>query len=232
MFQILDIGNTHTRIANWDEGKFSSITVVDTAELTANGCDFLKYPAAAACVCPEIKKLLEPCGINFISALNQQSQVDFSLVDRNTLGADRVANAAALAEFYELPGAVIDCGTAITLELVDENRRFAGGAIAPGRALMRNGLALGTSQLPKSGLLENIPDAPGRNTIDAIGFGVGRGVVGVVRELALAAKEFLPLKTLILTGGDAGYFRQCLPDAIVPGVEFTLHGVRLAAGIK
>ncbi|MBQ9087308.1 MAG: type III pantothenate kinase [Lentisphaeria bacterium] len=232
MFQILDIGNTHTRIANWDNGKFSDIEVVDTAELAAKGCDFLKYPAAAACVCREVRKQLDACGINFISALNQKSQVDFSLVDCSTLGADRVANAAALAEFYELPGAVIDCGTAITLELVDSDKRFVGGAIAPGRALMRNGLALGTSLLPKSGLLENIPDAPGRNTLDAIGFGVGRGVVGVVRELAMAAKEFMPLKTLILTGGDAEYFRQCLPEAIVPGVEFTLHGVRLAAGIK
>lgn len=232
MFQILDIGNTHTRVADWHDGKFGEVVVVDTAELAAKGCGFLKHPAAAACVCPEVRKLFENCGINFISALNQQSQVDFSSVDCSTLGADRVANAAALAEFYELPGAVIDCGTAITLELVDENKRFSGGAIAPGRALMRDALALGTSQLPKSGLLETVPEQPGCNTIDAIGFGVAHGVVGVVRELAEAAKAHFQLKTLILTGGDAEFFRRHLPEAIVPGMEFTLHGVRLAAGIK
>ena len=138
MFQILDIGNTHTRIAFWDNGEFISIKVVDTA--TLDRCEFSSIPAAAACVCAEVRKKLDGCGINFISALNQRSEVDFSLVDCSTLGADRVANAAALAEFYPLPGAVIDCGTAITLELVDENRRFAGGAIAPGRALMRSSL--------------------------------------------------------------------------------------------
>lgn len=230
MFQILDIGNTHTRIAFWDNGEFISIKVVDTA--TLDRCEFSSIPAAAACVCAEVRKKLDGCGINFISALNQRSEVDFSLVDCSTLGADRVANAAALAEFYPLPGAVIDCGTAITLELVDENRRFAGGAIAPGRALMRSSLARGTSLLPESGLLEAIPDKPGCNTIDAIGFGVGCGAKGVVRELAEAAKKHLNIKTLILTGGDAEFFRPVLPDAIVPGVEFTLHGVRLAAGIK
>ena len=230
MFQILDIGNTHTRIAIWDNGKFTSIKVVDTATLDC--CNFSSLPAAAACVCADVRRKLELCGINFISALNQKSAVDFSLVDCTTLGADRVANAAALAEFYPLPGAVIDCGTAITLELVDENKRFVGGAIAPGRALMRSSLARGTSLLPESGLLDAIPDDPGRNTIDAIGFGVGCGAKGIVRELADAAKRHLNIKTLILTGGDAEFFHPVLPDAILPGIEVTLHGVRLAAGVE
>lgn len=229
MFHILDIGNTHTRIAVWENGAFSSVRIVDTAELK---CPFTELPAAAACVCAGIRKRLENSGINFISALNQKSKVDFSLVDCSTLGADRVANAAALAEYYPLPGAVIDCGTAITLELVDEKCRFAGGAIAPGRALMRAGLARGTSQLPESVVLAEIPGAPGRNTIDAIGFGVGRGALGVVKEFAEAAREALNIRTLILTGGDARFFQDVLPDAIVPGQEFTLHGVRLAAGVK
>ena len=229
MFHILDIGNTHTRIAVWENGKFTSVRIMDTADLK---CPFTELPAAAACVCAEIRKRLENSGINFISALNQRSKVDFSLVDCSTLGADRVANAAALAEFYPLPGAVIDCGTAITLELVDEKCRFAGGAIAPGRALMRKSLAIGTSQLPQSLLLNEIPEHPGCNTIDAIGFGVGRGALGVVRELAAAAREHLDIKTLILTGGDAEFFRAAVPEAIVPGQEFTLHGVRLAAGIQ
>ena len=230
MFQVLDIGNTHTRIAIWEDGKFTSINVVDTAALDC--CNFSSVPTVAACVCAEVRQKLEKCGIFFISALNQKSDVDFSLIDRSTLGADRVANAAALAEFYPLPGAVIDCGTAITLELVDEHKRFAGGAIAPGRALMRSSLAKGTSLLPESGLLEAIPTTPGRNTLDAIGFGVGCGAKGVVRELAEAARQHLNIKTLILTGGDADFFRPVLPSAIVPSVEFTLQGVRLAAGVK
>ena len=230
MFQVLDIGNTHTRIAVWENGAFSPVKVVNTAELECS-C-FSDTPAVAACVCAELKTRLENCGITFISSLNQKSKVDFSPVDCSTLGADRVANAAALAEFYPLPGAVIDCGTAITLELVDENCRFVGGAIAPGRALMRSALARGTSQLPESVVLAEIPADPGRNTIDAIGFGVGRGALGVVREFANAAREALNIRTLILTGGDAQFFKEALPEAIVPGPEFTLHGVRLAAGVK
>ena len=65
------------------------------------------FPRVAACVYPAEKDRLQDAGIEFISALNQHSKVDFSLVDGSTLGADRVANAVAAAEFYPLPAAVI-----------------------------------------------------------------------------------------------------------------------------
>ena len=230
MFQILDIGNTHARIAIWENGAFSSVRMINTSDLD---CSFFDgTPAVAACVCAEVKKRLEKCNIDFISARNQKSDVDFSPVDTSSLGADRVANAVALAEYYPLPGVVIDCGTAITMEIVDEKKRFVGGAIAPGRALMRASLARGTSLLPDSSLLTAVPEEPGRNTIDAIGFGVGNGALGVVRELVDAARRHWNIKTLILAGGDAEFFRRALPDALLPGMEFTLHGVRLAAGIR
>ena len=231
MIRILDIGNTHTRIADWDGEKFCQWRVIDT-DSVAEEYQEPDFPAAAACVCPEVQMALEGRGIRFISALSQESEVDFHLIDRKTIGADRVANAIALAEFFPLPGAVIDCGTAITLELVDEQKRFVGGAIAPGRSLMRRSLALGTAQLPETALLNEVPELPGCNTQDAIGFGVGRGAIGVVRELADAAKKMFDLKTLILTGGDAAFFHQALPEAKVCTEEFTLHGVRIAAGFR
>ena len=62
MFQILDIGNTHTRIAIWENGKFTSIKVVDTATLDC--CNFSSIPTVAACVSAEVRKKLENCGID------------------------------------------------------------------------------------------------------------------------------------------------------------------------
>lgn len=231
MLRVLDIGNTHTRIADWDGRVFSGQQVIDTGDF----CRYFRmpdFPVVAACVCPQIKAELSGSGIIFVTALENSGVVDFSLVDRTTLGADRVANAVALAELYPLPGAVIDCGTAITLEMVDEDRRFIGGAIAPGRALMRHSLETGTAQLPKTRLLEHIHRNPGKNTVDAIGLGIVSAAVGVVKELANVARENMDLKTLILTGGDAAFFHEALPEATMCNEEFTLHGVRLAAALK
>ncbi len=225
MLEILDIGNTFTRIAKWDGGEFVDLRRLPTGEFPAGKGDCRRI---AGCVFPEEKERLKDSGIEFISALEQYSKVDFSLVDCSTLGADRVANAIAAAELYPLPAAVIDCGTAVTLEVVDEQYRFAGGAIAPGRKLLRKALASGTAQLPEIPLADGIPGEIGCNTVDAIHFGVDAGIVGMVREwLTLLRKRYSGL-TVILTGGDAGFLKPAFPEAIMADEYFTLNGIRLA----
>ncbi len=228
MLQILDIGNTFTRIALWDGGDFCDLRRLPTGEL--DNLPASTYPRVAACVYPPAKALLKKADIDFISALNHHSKVDFSLVDGTTLGADRVANAIAAAEFYQLPAAVIDCGTAVTMEVIDKKCRFAGGAIAPGRKLLRKALHTGTAQLPDVPLAENMPVSIGRNTVDAITFGTDAGIVGTVHQwLTLLHRDF-PNLTVILTGGDAGFLASEFPEAIVADEFFTLHGIRLAGG--
>ncbi len=227
MVELLDIGNTFTRIAQWDGNRIRSLHRVLTADFSGTGT---ALPQVAACVCPAVKARLHNSGIRFISALDHDSGVDFSAVDRATLGADRVANAIALAELYELPGVVIDCGTAITMEIVDEKKRFLGGAIAPGRRLMRQALHCGTAQLPEAAMSDVIPERAGCNTADAIKFGVDRGCVGVIREFIAQANRMMPVKTVILTGGDAPYFAPEIPGAISADDTFTLTGIRIAGG--
>jgi type III pantothenate kinase len=227
MLEVWDIGNTFTRIAIWDGGEFTVLRRLPTVELTAAADNI---PRAAACVCPAVREKLSGSGIKFISAVDQHSKVDFSLMDCSTLGADRVANAIAAAEFYRLPAAVIDCGTAITLEVIDKEYRFVGGAIAPGRKLLRQALANGTAQLPAIPLKNDIPEFIGRNTVEAIRFGVDTGIIGVVREWLDRVKETYPDLTVILTGGDAGYLASSFPEAVLSDEYFTLHGIRVAAG--
>lgn len=227
MVDILDIGNTFTRIARWDGNKIRSLRRVATADFSGTEPGI---PAVAACVRPDVKKRLQNAGIKFISALDQASEVDFSAVDCRTLGADRVANAVALAALYPLPGVVIDCGTAITVEIVDEHKCFRGGAIAPGRKLMRQSLHCGTGQLPEVPLTGETPSLPGCNTVDAIRFGVDCGMVGMIREYLERINKIHPLQTVLLTGGDAAILKNEIPGAIIAGDEFTLTGIRIAGG--
>ncbi len=227
MVELLDIGNTYTRIAQWDGSEIRSLHRVLAADFSGTSGNM---PQVAACVCPAVGKRLSGSGIRFISALDHDSAVDFSGVDCSTLGADRVANAIALAELYELPGVVVDCGTALTLEIVDAQKRFLGGAIAPGRRLMRQALHCGTAQLPEVEISGRVPEKAGRNTAEAICFGIDCGSVGMIKELIACVKKYMPVKSVVLTGGDAGFFAPEFPGAIIADNTFTLTGIRIAGG--
>lgn len=227
MLTLLNIGNTHTQVGIYHDGEIELQAPLATAELTWGKLP-QNYPVAAASVVPAISRRLAGHGIFFLSAQTCDGLIDFSLVDSSTLGADRVANAIAAAAFYPLPALIVDCGTAITIEIVDEQRRFLGGAIAPGRKLMRKILSCGTAQLPEVPFPESLPDHPGRNTVEAIQFGVDRGAIGLVRELLTASRTNIPIKSYLVTGGDAALFAAALPELTPTPPDFTLQGIRLA----
>ena len=225
---LLDIGNTHTRIARNEGETVRILRTIPTAELTAEMLPD-DGPIAAASVCPSAAERLSSRNVNFIDAGNCRGLVDFSSYT-GMLGADRVANAVAAAEYYPLPALVIDCGSAITWEMVNAERKFAGGAIAPGRRLMRAALCRGTAQLPEVEMASSLPDGWGFDTAESIRWGVDAGALGMVRELTVRLGSAAGLRSIILTGGDAGFFAAEFPNWRLAPADFTLQGVRLAAG--
>src|SRR5262249_57705537 len=65
-----------------------------------------------------------------------------------SIGADRLANAAAVAELYGCPAIVVDFGTAVTFDVVSERRAYLGAVIAPGLYAMTSFLYQRTTLLP------------------------------------------------------------------------------------
>ena len=216
---LLNIGNTHTQIAESDGSTIGVIRCVPTASLTAAVIG--GRTAAVASVVPEAAARFEGSGAFFLKReMAAACGLDLSLVDASTLGMDRLANAIELRSRH-LPAAALDAGTAITLEYVDADGRFRGGAIAPGRRLMRRSLAAGTAQLPDLPLLDTMPGSPGTDTRSSIGFGIDRGVIGMVRSWL----ETIPEAAVYAVGGDAAFFLKAMPDLIDGGDDFTLRGL-------
>ena len=233
MIVVVNIGNTYSRAELWNGEHFEPLFRVETMRFDPNVLP-AGIPTVAATVVPEVKCRPGAERIRFIDARNCGNFIDFTQVDTSTLGADRVANAIALAEFHELPAIAVDCGTAITLEIVDAERVFRGGAIAPGRRLMRRALAQGTAQLPEIPFSTELPERAGNGTVESIRFGVDRGAVGLVRELVEAAAQpygGVGSMRVIATGGDAPFFAAALPFLELAPEEFTHHGIRLAGGV-
>ena len=124
MLTLLNIGNTHVGSARCDGAEFRLCGVAGTAEFDPAGLP-PEDRIAVASVVPELSRriaALRPDAF-FLSAATSSGLLDFSRVDPSTLGADRIANAIAAAEFHPLPAMVIDCGSAITIELIDTGRR-------------------------------------------------------------------------------------------------------------
>ena len=227
---LCNIGNTHTACCLWNGSKMNKLFSVETGSFDVSMIP-QGMPVAAACVVPEVRRKLESeRDIFWVSSSNCSGKLDFSLVNASTLGADRVANAIALTESVPLPALVVDCGTAVTIEIVDENRCFRGGAIAPGRLLMRKALFNGTAQLPDIPLSDSAPDAAGVDTLSSMCFGIDRGAVGLVRQLIACCCAQYGIRRCVAVGGDADFFLNAVPELEKADEFFTFHGIRIAYG--
>jgi type III pantothenate kinase len=122
------------------------------------------------------------------------------------VGIDRLLAALAADRLRQRGRAaiVVDLGTAITVDLVDTDGAFAGGAILPGIATSARALADQTDALPQVTLefLDKPPAALGKSTVPAIESGIYWGAIGAIRELVAqlsAPFQFRP--DLFITGG-------------------------------
>jgi type III pantothenate kinase len=148
-----------------------------------------------------------------------------------SIGADRLANAAAVSELYGYPAIVVDFGTAVTFDVVSAAGDYVGGVIAPGLEAMTNFLYQRTALLPKLTLREPA-SAIGKTTRAAMMSGAVLGYRGLVREiLARLTAENFPRKKprMIATGGYAQLIARKLPEIEAVHPNLTLEGLRIIA---
>ena len=151
-----------------------------------------------------------------------------------TIGADRLANAAAVADLYGSPAIVVDFGTAVTFDIVSVQRNYIGGVIAPGLESMTSFLYQRTALLPKLSLKEP-RSTVGRSTIDAMRSGAVIGYRGLVREIIARIKaERFPREKVhvIATGGYADLIAARLREIDAVHPNLTLEGLRIVANLN
>lgn len=244
MLLLLDIGNTHTHVA-WTKGTGISrqreILTASWFEETA-GDQLQKLlgkqipTAAALCsVVPGATTLarnlihdrwklptfelthltVSPLGINYPRPA--------------TIGPDRLANALAAFTLFPTPVVVVDFGTAVTFDVVDQSGSYAGGIIAPGLSAMTDYLHEKTALLPRI-KLKNISGWIGKSTEQAMLIGAVHGYRGLIRELIAGLGKALKAEklTVLATGGYASLMVDALPgiDRVMPNL--TLEGLRIA----
>jgi len=143
------------------------------------------------------------------------------------VGADRVANTAAVQKLYGGPAIVADLGTATTFDVVSKDGEYLGGAIAPGLGISADALVRRTAKLPKVEL-EMPSSAIGRNTVHAMQSGLVLGYLGLVKELVARLSEEVPGEPkVIATGGMAEIVSEWTQVIDIVSPRLTLEGLRI-----
>ena len=169
-----------------------------------------------------------PC---FIRATNQAAGVTNAYREPGALGADRWAAIVAAHHETENPVCVIDCGTAITLDVVDAAGRHLGGLIAPGLAMMRRSLVKETAAIgPIPDGADGLPPLFSRNTTEGVNNGVmhmaGALIDRVTEEAAAGCGRNLEA---VITGGDAERLLPLLRRTPRYDRHLVLKGIALIA---
>lgn len=131
-----------------------------------------------------------------------------------TLGCDRIAVAVAANALYPAQNVlVIDCGTAITYEVITSDAQYMGGAISPGVNLRFKSLNMFTAKLPLLTFNTNHL-LVGATTEECIWAGVQNGVIAEIDGYIDALQKKYSHLEVILTGGDAKSFVNKLKNRI------------------
>jgi type III pantothenate kinase len=235
-FVLVDISNSFTKVAFSNRERLGRSFRLPTSELTATslhkllGARKVRH-AVVASVVPSrnravAKVLPEPvCWVSHKIPLG----VGIDYPKPETIGADRLANAAAALALYGSPAIVVDFGTAVTFDVISPAGSYAGGVIAPGLNAMTDYLHRRTALLPRVRLREP-RQAIGRSTAEAMRSGAIYGYRGLVSEILRQLLKEIPSKfqtPLIATGGDAKLIAGStgLFSAVSPSL--TLEGLRL-----
>jgi type III pantothenate kinase len=191
----------------------------------------------ASVVPPLTSKILQACSLY----LNQEPLVVDAGVktgvrvryeDPKAVGADRIADAAAVQQLYGGPACVVDFGTATTFDAISREGDYLGGAISPGIGIAAEALFIRAAKLPRVDL-GRPPNAIGSNTVHAIQSGLLFGYVALVEGMVERfRKELGRDMRVIATGGLAEILASETDIIEVVAPWLTLDGLRIIWGLN
>jgi len=201
----VDIGNSAAKAALLEGGTVHGSGRLDTsAASTADLTEGLRILAEKSPEPPtsivavsvvdrwtaRLERAAEALGLPLALATADRIPLLTALPRPDLTGPDRLLAAWTASALHGQPVIVVDLGTATTVDAVDGDGFFLGGAILPGLGLAAHALADGTARLPRVEL--GLPDdAIGADTAAALQSGIVIGHLGAVRELVARMRERL-----------------------------------------
>ncbi len=235
---LLDLGNSRLKWALYDNttlienGKSLPHNELTTANLTHLWRDLQPTKIGISCVgktsllrCIEV--VINHLWGNTVVCFHAQTQLAaFDVYNGyqhpEKLGVDRWLALLAARQKTHTHICIVDCGTAITVDIVNAQGQHEGGLICAGLQLMQNALACHTADLPFLTQTEKVGLAT--NTTTAIYSGTLFAACGLIERVM---EKQPPNTTLFLTGGDAPLLASQLNCPCTIEAELVLQGLAL-----
>lgn len=230
---IIDAGNTNVKLAVYDRDVLVDFRKTTNSELSlAVKKIFDDYPDIRRAIISSVTTLDKQamdvlCVFTKVYCVDHKTRVPFknSYATPSTLGVDRLA--LATAAFYNNPHRntlVIDAGTCITYDMINDYGEYLGGAISPGLHMRYKALHEHTDRLP---LLEpqHTLDFIGNSTAGSIHSGVVNGTCREIDGVITQYRNRFDRLKVILTGGDAQFLSKRLKNTIFAHSKFLLEGL-------
>ena len=232
MLASIDIGNSQVKIGLIEEDKLLKAENVETSSILK----YLRENKVSNLIISSVtedKTLITELVKDYQNLVVLKSDTPVPLnIDYetpNTLGIDRVAAAVGAINHFQGPLVIVDAGSCITCDLIDEKNIFRGGTISPGLQMRLQAMHTFTSKLPLL-KLATPKQLIGRSTDDAMLSGVVNGsrqeITGIIGEYQKKHPDLM----VIICGGDANYFDNIiefnifvLPNLVLEGLNAILR---------
>lgn len=207
--QIDSIDVMQQRWVNLATPTILAISSVSATQIT------LKITQLAKLLWPKVKVIVAKSSATYHTLTNAYQQPE-------KLGIDRWLGLIALQHYYPGNNCLVSCGTAITLDWINDKGQHLGGLISPGLQLMKQSLQQGTQHLPLSN--QSFQVALSDSTDSAIFTGTLLAAAGLVEK---SINKFGDCQTLVLTGGDADLIAKHLEIESIIEPDLVLKGLAL-----
>ncbi len=228
---IVDIGNTRTKIFIFGEDQL--LVDYSTRKLTVTALKkvLFKHRIEASILSSVVKETSSLASLlkkytRFI-ALNHTTPLPVKnrYKTKETLGNDRIANAAGAAKIFPSQHClIIDAGTCLKYDFINNRKEYLGGAISPGMMMRYKSLHEYTSRLPlvkKAGKTMLTGTSTNESIISGVQLGMLNEMEGYIH---LYSKKYKNLK-VVLTGGDADSFAHLFNFPIFAAPKLTAIGL-------
>jgi len=239
----INIGNTRIACGFFVDGHLKDVRYFLSAEAQAACRElaelaprFSTQSVALCSVVPDVHARvaagLESAGFSIYNITPENQQLLQGVY--KSLGADRLANAAAAYKLYarSAPAIELDFGTATTLTAVNQQGKFLGGLITLGLGKTFETLHNSTAQLPNMqyAFIKRNPKSLAQDTQDAITGGCLLAHVGIVEHWVKTTKETLGQDaTVIATGGYSKHIRPLTKAIEHYDPQLTIRGINFIA---
>lgn len=230
---VIDIGNSFSKV-----GLFDKNILIEYKEFKLFSVEDIKSVFSSKTITNSIISNVSSHDKNVFEFLNMNSNLilfdaEIKLPFKNkygsveTIGNDRIALVSQASRLYPDKNVlVIDSGSCITYDFLNDKNEYLGGGISPGLNMKLKALNNQTARLPLVKKTQ-IKYLIGKSTETSILSGVINGTLGEINYIIEEYKKRYKKIVIILTGGDLNFLFNHIKNGILADPKFLLSGLNL-----